>query len=65
MVVEPQFPLKSLLKVSLFSKRHIYSERGDFGASSYDKISTSLFVEKMGFCKEGGPLNIFLVAYSK
>jgi methyl coenzyme M reductase subunit C len=35
----------------------MYSERGSFGASSYDKNTTSIFPEKTGFSK-GGELNI-------
>ena len=54
MIVEAESPFVSLLKPSLFGKRHIYAERGDFGASSYNKISTSTFFEKIGF-SDGGP----------
>ena len=48
-VVESKFPRISRLKFGRFAKSHIYSERGDFGASSYDKNSNSIFFEKVGF----------------
>ena len=40
MLVGSKFSLISLWKSGHFAKNHIYSERGNFGASSYDKTST-------------------------
>ena len=48
--------LISLSKSDRFSKTHIYSERGNFGTSSYDKNSTSIFFQKIGFSEGGAPL---------
>ncbi len=44
----------SLSKSDRFSKTHIYSERGNFGASSYVKNSTSDFFRKIEFSTGGG-----------
>ncbi len=55
MVVAPQSPSVSLLKVGLFGQRYICSARGDFGASFYDKISTSTFFGKNVFLSGSDP----------
>ena len=58
LVVRPKYLPISLLKSDRFTKNHIYSERGDFGASFYTKNSTSIFFRKMEFFKGGGPLKL-------
>jgi len=44
-----------LSKFDRFSKTHIYSERGTFGAYSYEKNSILIFFRKIEF-SEGGAL---------
>jgi len=66
MIVESTFHVKSLRKLDHFPKSHIYSERGSYAASAYDKNSTSIFFWKIWFSKGGGPLNgmFFVVSWS-
>ena len=57
-VVECNFFTISLLKPSHFSKSHIYSKRGNFGASPYAKNSILIYFRKIDFSKGGAPLNL-------
>ncbi len=58
-VVELESFLISLLKSGYFPESYIYSERGNFGASSYDKNSIFDFFRKVEFFKrKRGWLNI-------
>ena len=53
----------SLLKSDRFSKTHIYSERGNFGAASYAKNSIFDFFRKTDFSEGGGPLKTRFILF--
>ena len=63
MLVGSKFSLISLWKPGRFAKTHIYSERGNFGTSSYDKNSTSIFFQKIGFSEGGNQTNFLKFQY--
>ena len=46
---------KNRLKLDLFLKSYIYSERGDFAASFYNKNSILMFFSKWSIFRGGGP----------
>ena len=50
--------LKNRLKSDLFLKSYIYSERGDFAASFYNKNSILMFFSKWSIFRGGGSLNL-------
>ena len=47
---------KNRLKSDLFLKSYIYSERGDFAASFYNKNSILMFFSKWAIFRGGGAL---------
>ena len=50
---------KNRLKLDLFLKSYIYSERGDFAASFYNKNSILMFFSKWSIFRGGGALISF------
>ena len=53
----PKFPSTGLSKDDHFPKSQMYSERGNFSTSSYDKHSIPIFLQKIRF-SEGVPLQL-------